>query len=91
VWVSPSSPQGAQPDKRLSQVRSDDRYAAHKPAESDEEIAKQDEEAVQFNTEPYERPAAENKSDSQGKGDRSCKLLFAGEEGESLLGSKDKW
>lgn len=88
VLVWPSSSHGTQPDQCLSQIRPYHRYAAHEPAESDQEITKEDKEAVELDTEAYQRPAEEDKKDTQGERDCSRELLSAREEGERLLRSE---
>lgn len=54
-------------------------------ANGDQEVAEEDEETVQLDYEPGERPAEEDEEDSGGEGGGAFEFLPAREEGEGLF------
>lgn len=59
-------------------------------ADRSQEIAEEDEQAVQLDQEASERPAEENEENSKDEGRCAFELLAAGEEGESLFDADDE-
>lgn len=59
-------------------------------ADRSQEIAEEDEQAVQLDQEARERPAEENEENSKYEGRCAFELLAAGEEGESLFDADDE-
>lgn len=55
-----------------------------------QEIAKQDEQSVQLDQEPGQRPAEEDQDDAGGEGGGALEFLGAGEEGDGFLDADDK-
>ena len=56
----------------------------------DKEVAKQNEQAVEFNQEPSQRPAEEDKEDTSGESGSALELLRAREEDHGFLDTDNK-
>jgi hypothetical protein len=58
--------------------------------DGNEEISKENEQAVQFNQEPGQGPAEEDEEDTGGEGGCSLEFLGAGEEDQCFLDADDE-
>lgn len=56
----------------------------------DKEVAKQDEQAIEFNQEPSQGPTEENKEDTGGESGSALEFLWAREEDYGFLDTNDQ-
>lgn len=84
--VPPAQPHAV--DKQAD-VGPDDGYVAREAGDGAEEVAKEDDDAVQLDDEADQRPAQEDEREPAEEGGRALGLLLAREEEERLLGADD--
>lgn len=87
LGIAPPTSKHFQPTLDIRPYHGD---VARKLADCDKEVAKQNEQAVEFNQETSQRPAEENKEDTSGESGSALELLRAREEEHGFLDTNNQ-